>query len=342
MRPAALRGPAEVVTDEHMAANRRPGPHTTAVVLAATLAPLAWGSTFFVTDRFLPPDRPLFGAVLRALPVGLAFLLVVRQLPHGRWWWKAGVLAVLNVGAFFPLVFLAAYHLSSGLASTLTATAPFVVMGLAWALIGERPRRAAILGAMGGLVGVAVLVSGSGLRYDALGLLASAGAITSSALGFVLVKRWAPTVGMLTLTAWQLTGGALLLLLPAALVADGAPPAMDPTAIIGYAYLSAIGTGLAFLVWFRAAAHVSAGSIALIGLLNPVTGTFLGVAFAGEAFGASRAAGVVLIHAGVLLGQITPRRHPGRTAQASDPLDRPPRPRGTQERGGSPAPCPGC
>lgn len=279
---------------------------TAAVALAAALAPLAWGSTFFVTETFLPPDRPLFGAVLRALPVGVVFLLAVRKLPQGQWWWKAAVLSLLNVGAFFPLVFLAAYHLSSGLASTLTATGPFVVMALAWAVIGERPHRAPVIGALGGLVGVFVLVGGSGLRYDALGLAASAGAITISALGFVLVKRWAPAVGMVTLTAWQLVGGGLMLI-PVAIAVEGAPPAMDTSAVLGYGYLSVIGTGIAFLVWFRAANHLPAGSVALIGLLNPVTGTVLGVLFAEEAFGGSRAAGVGLILAGVLLGQVNGR-----------------------------------
>lgn len=297
----------------------RPSPTPTApfhsrtpfIVLGAALAPLAWGSTFFVTESFLPPDRPLFGAVVRALPVGVVFLLAVRRLPQGHWWWKAAVLSLLNVGAFFPLVFLAAYHLSSGLASTLTATAPFVVMALAWAMIGERPHRAPVIGALGGLVGVFVLVGGSGLRYDALGLAASAGAITISALGFVLVKRWAPAVGMVTLTAWQLVGGGLVLI-PVAIAVEGAPPAMDTSAMLGYGYLSTIGTGIAFLVWFRAANHLPAGSVAVIGLLNPVTGTALGVLFAGEAFGGSRAAGVGLILAGVLLGQVNGRSLPRR------------------------------
>jgi probable blue pigment (indigoidine) exporter len=88
---------------------------TTLVALAASLAPIVWGSTYFVTETYLPPDRALFGAVLRSLPTGLVFLIAVRQLPRGHWWWRAAVLSVLNVGAFFPLVFVAAYHLSSGL-----------------------------------------------------------------------------------------------------------------------------------------------------------------------------------------------------------------------------------
>ena len=40
------------------------------------------------------------------------------------------MLGVLNIGLFFPLIFLAAYHLPGGLAATLQATSPLAVM--AW------------------------------------------------------------------------------------------------------------------------------------------------------------------------------------------------------------------
>ena len=110
------------------------------VPLFTALAPIAWGSSYYVTAHFLPPDRPFFGAAVRALPVGLAMLAFTRRLPSGDWWWKAGLLGVLNIGAFFPLIFLAGYHLPGGMAATLTATAPIVVMLTAWALIAETPR----------------------------------------------------------------------------------------------------------------------------------------------------------------------------------------------------------
>jgi probable blue pigment (indigoidine) exporter len=46
-----------------------------------------------------------------------------------------------------------------------------------------------------------------------------------------------------------------------------------------------------------------AGAVSLIGLLNPVVGTTLGVAVAGEAFGSPQAFGVVLVLGGVVAGQ---------------------------------------
>ena len=46
-----------------------------------------------------------------------------------------------------------------------------------------------------------------------------------------------------------------------------------------------------------------AGAVSLIGLINPVVGTALGVAFAHEVFGAAQALGILLVLGGVVLGQ---------------------------------------
>ena len=273
-------------------------------ILAFTaLAPIAWGSSYYVTAHYLPPDRPLFGAALRALPVGLALLAVTRRLPAGDWWWRAGVLGILNVGAFFPLIFLAGYHLPGGLAATLTASAPIVVMLTAWALIAERPRRG-----LGGRrrrsarSASALLVLRGGVQADAVGVAASLGAVALSSLGYVLAKRWRPPVGMLTFAAWQLVAGGLVLVPVAALV-EGAPPAIDARAIGGYLYICVFGTALAFVAWFTGLRRMPAGAVSLVGLLNPVTGVLLGVVLAREAFGAAQAIGMVLVLGGVLLGQ---------------------------------------
>ncbi|GAB2865556.1 EamA family transporter [Nocardioides pacificus] len=270
--------------------------------LITAIAPLAWGSTYFVTDTFLPPDRPLFSATVRALPVGLLLLAVRRQLPHGAWWWRAAVLGTLNIGGFFALLFVAAYRLPGGLAATLTAASPLVVMMLAWALVAERPRALSLLGAAVGVGGVSLLVLRAEVVVDPIGVLAAAGAVLSSGVGFVLIKRWQSPVDLLTLTSWQLVAGGLVLL-PLAAIVEGAPPTLDSRAVGGYLYLGLVGTALAYVVWFRGLRLMQAGAVALVGLLNPVVGTGLGVAFAGEPFGPVQLAGVALVLAGVLAGQ---------------------------------------
>ncbi|KFF58139.1 hypothetical protein JF66_20860, partial [Cryobacterium sp. MLB-32] len=64
------------------------------ITLLTALAPMVWGTTYFVTTEFLPPDHPLFASLARALPAGLIALAITRTLPRGQWWWKSMVLGV--------------------------------------------------------------------------------------------------------------------------------------------------------------------------------------------------------------------------------------------------------
>lgn len=235
--------------------------------LLTTVAPVAWGTTYWVTQTFLPPDRPLFDGLVRALPAGLLLLLWRRELPQGVWWWRAALLGVLNIGAFFALIFLAAYHLPGGLAATLTALSPLVVMVLAWPVARERPTRLGIAGGTVGVVGVALLVLRGGIHVDSVGLLAALGAVLISALGFTLVKRWTPPTDLLTFTSWQLVAGGLFLL-PVALLVEGAPPSLDLPAAAALAWLGLVGTALAYVAWFTGVRTLGAGPTALIGLVH--------------------------------------------------------------------------
>ena len=196
-------------------------------VFLTMVAPAAWGTTYIVTEQLLPPDRPLFAATVRALPVGLVLLAMRRRLPTGIWWWRAIALGVCNIGLFFPLIFLAAYHLPGGLAATVQAASPLAVMALALPIIRERPGRVRIGAALVGLVGVGLLVLRSPGQMDTLGLVGAFGSVVVSALGFVLIKKWPAPVDMLTLISWQLVVGGLVLL-PVGLLVEGPPPADRP------------------------------------------------------------------------------------------------------------------
>ncbi|WP_395242617.1 EamA family transporter [Agromyces sp. MMS24-K17] len=282
-------------------------------IAIAAVAPIAWGSTYFVTRHLLPADAPLWGAVLRALPAGLLLLLLRRRLPRGAWWWRALVLGTLNMGAFFALVYVAAQLLPTSVASTIMATSPIVMMLFAWLLVAERPRALALAGGVVGLGGVGLMLAGGGAPIDPWGVVASIAAMSMSSFGFILAKRWGGDVDVLSLTSWQLIAGGALLV-PAALLVEGAPPVLDAAAIGGFAYISIIATALAFVAWFTALRHLDAGAVGLVGLLNPVTGVLLGVVVAGEVLGARQVAGLALVLAGIVLGQ----RFRGRRAEASD------------------------
>ena len=112
-------------------------------IALTALAPLIWGSTYYVTTAFLPPDRPLTAAMLRVLPAGLLLLLWTREWPkQAAEWGKTLVLGALNIGFFQAMLFVAAYRLPGGLAAFLSSTQTLVVL-LLMALAGSRPPQAA-------------------------------------------------------------------------------------------------------------------------------------------------------------------------------------------------------
>lgn len=276
-------------------------------ILVTAIAPIAWGSGYVVTRLLLPADAPLWGGVLRALPAGLVVLLLARRLPRGSWWWRSLVLGTLNVGGFFVLVYVAGQRLPSSLAATLMSASAACMLLFAWLLLHRRPRLAAVVGATVGLVGVGVMLGFDADGADAWGVAASLGAMLASSVGFVLTSRWGADVPALPMTAWQLVGGSIVLL-PAALLVEGAPPVLTVPSALGFAYLTLVATALAYVAWFTGLRRLSPGVVGVVGLLNPVTGVVLGVAVAGEAFGAPQAVGVALVLAGIALGAAPSRR----------------------------------
>lgn len=272
-------------------------------IAVTALAPVAWGSTYVVTRAVLPPD-PLWGAVLRALPAGLILLLVARRLPSGAWWWRSAVLGVLNTGGFFALVYAVAQLLPSGVAATLMAAAPLAMTAFAWLLLGQRPRLLALVGGVAGVGGVAVMLLGGRVAVDPLGVVAAVLAMLLSSLGYVLATRWAGGIDVVASTAWQLVAGGLLVL-PVALAVEGAPPALDPPALLGFAYVTVVATALAFLAWFAGLRRLGPATAGLVGLLNPVTGVLLGTLVAGEALTGRQLLGLAIVIAAIALGQLS-------------------------------------
>lgn len=271
------------------------------------IAPITWGTTYVVTTELLPPDHPLWSGVLRALPAGLLALALGRALPYGRWWWRSLLLGALNIGAFFPLLFLAAYLLPGGVAGVFGAAGPLLVAVLAAALLRERPTVRRLAWGLLALLGVAAMVLGPDAALDPLGILAGMGGVTSMAVGTVLSKRWRPPVGPVAFAGWQLTAGGLVIL-PLALVVEGAPPALDVQAVAGYAWLALVGGLLAYTLWFRGLGRMPAGSAAFLPVLSPLIAAALGLLVLGEQLTPLQLSGFTLALVAVVAAQGAGRR----------------------------------
>ncbi|MFE9555684.1 EamA family transporter [Streptomyces sp. NPDC006703] len=288
-------------------------------VALTAVAPVAWGTNYFVTHEFLPAGSPLYGAALRALPAGLVLLALCRQWPRGAWWWRSAVLGLLNVSVFFVLIYVASQLLPTSIASTVMAVSPLTMMLIAWPVVSERPRTAHLAGAAIGVAGVCLMLLTGADGVSVPGILASAAAMLVSSFGHILAKRWSSDADVLASTAWQLTAGGLFLL-PAAAAMEGAPPALSASALTAFVYVALVATALAFAAWFTGLRHLPAGTVGLIGLLNPVTGVLLGTALAAEVLTVQQLCGLGLVLTGVVLGRPTRASRRGSSRPPAPPM----------------------
>ncbi|WP_425444343.1 EamA family transporter [Saccharothrix carnea] len=267
-------------------------------------APAVWGTTYFVTTEYLPPDRPLLAGLLRALPAGLLLVAVTRRLPRGDWWWRSLVLGTLNIGVFLPLLFLAAYRLPGGVAATVGAVQPLVVAGLAVVLLGQRMTTRTALAAIAGIVGVALLVLRADARLDVVGVAAALGGAVAMAAGVVLSKRWTTPAPLLAVTGWQLVAGGVVLL-PVTFAVEGPPPAMTAANVGGFLYLGVIGGALAYALWFRGIRVLPATQVTFLGLLSPVVATLVGWLVLDQGLTAWQVLGAAVVLGALVVAQRT-------------------------------------
>jgi probable blue pigment (indigoidine) exporter len=266
----------------------------TSDILLTAIAPAIWGSTYIVTTKLLPQGYPLTVSLLRALPAGLLLLLYVRQLPKGMWWGRAFLLGALNFSVFWSMLFVSAYRLPGGVAATVGAVQPLIVIALSRLILGSPIRALAVIAGLAGIAGVALLVLTPKAALDPVGVAAGLAGAVSMAFGTVLSRHWQPPVSPLTFTAWQLTAGGILLL-PVALLIEPPLPHLTAANLAGFAWLGLIGAALTYVLWLRGLARIEPAAVSTLGFLSPTVAVILGWVIAGQALSALQIAGIAVV-----------------------------------------------
>ncbi len=277
--------------------------------LLTAAAPAIWGSTYIVTTQMLPSGYPLMAAMLRALPAGILLIVLTRQLPPPSWLGKLLILGALNFAIFWSALFVAAYRLPGGVAATLGAIQPLIVLLLAKMVLETPLTLRHMVAAIAGIGGVALLVLGPAAQLDWVGVSAALVGAVSMACGVVLTRKWQPPVSALTFAAWQLTAGGLLLL-PVAAFYELPLPMLTMTNVAGFVWLGLIGAALTYSFWFRGIERLGPAAVTSFGFLSPLTAVLLGWLVLGEALSVPQMCGALIVLVCVWLGSSrTVKRH---------------------------------
>jgi drug/metabolite transporter (DMT)-like permease len=169
------------------------------------------------------------------------------------------------------------------------ATVPFVTATVAWLWAGEVPRRRTIVASSVALVGVAVMILGSGPSQGRiLGAVLTTVMNVTFALALVLARR-RPDVSMTPANAW----GVLL----ASLVAFAAAPGttVGPLPMLTLALFGITTMGLALALFMAGARILPSAEVALIGISDTVLGPILVWLIFGEEPGIPATVGGALV-----------------------------------------------
>ncbi|RKF18894.1 DMT family transporter [Alginatibacterium sediminis] len=275
------------------------------------LAPIVWGSTYIVTTELLPSNIPLTAALLRALPAGMVLVLITRTKPQGQWWGKLAILGLLNIGFFFYCLFFAATHLPGGMAALVMAISPILVITLNFLLNKSPLSLNQGLASVLGVVGIALLVLNNQAALDLSGVVMGLLGAFSMALGMVLTKRWnRPTdMNLLGFTGWQLLFGGLMLL-PVSLWFEGLPRSLSLNNMVGYAYLTIVGSMIAYSLWFRGLEKLPTVTVSFLGLLSSVSAVALGYFILGESLTIMQFVGAMTIFVSIVLASTASKPRP--------------------------------
>jgi drug/metabolite transporter (DMT)-like permease len=321
-------------------------PRLPTVVAFVGLA-LAWGSSFVFIKTALTDGMAPLTLVTWRLVIATAFLLVLLRLsgdslPRDRdALRRAATLALLNVAIPFAFIAWGVQWIPSAVGAMFNGTVPLFSIVLAALILPDEPitvgRLSGLALGFGGALLLAAPHLGSGGTGDAtmtlLGELAVMIGAIGYASGYVYARRnitgrpmiSEPGGGMRVATPLENSAAQSVLALPMVAVAavllerpDGGVLALPPTtaAWISVAWLGVVGSGIAYLFFFRVVRDWGAMRASLVTYLVPVVGIVLGVAFLGEMLEPIELAGAALIISGVVIANSRrgTRRLWGRTA----------------------------
>lgn len=273
---------------------------------------IIWGSSFFfimLALRTLPPIgvafwRTAIGAATLAVILVIQKVAIPRSLKQWLLLWVSGL---LMSGIPAVLFGFAEQHVSSALASIINASTPvFTVLAIMIAFRAEKPKPQVLVGLGMGLIGVFVVLGiwqGFG-DNDPLAVGALLLAVTFYGFGSPFVRRFIEPMKIDSKTAvfGQVSTSAISLL---PFYVAG-PLTIGPASIesvSGMLALGVLGTGLAYVLYYRLLATVGSPIASAVTYMTPVVGVAIGVAVLHESISWHEPVGALVIILGAAVAQ---------------------------------------
>jgi drug/metabolite transporter (DMT)-like permease len=291
---------------------------------------LVWGSTYLGISVAVDSIPPFLMASVRFLTAGLILLAwsIAREgrsfiVPTRREWRDSAIVGALLLGGGMGMVAFGEQTIPSGIAALLIAMMPVWVAILGGIFLGERLPRLAVVGIVVGFAGVAILVGPSAVggagALDPLGLAACLVSPIAWAAGSLFASQRAvlPRRPLVATGVQMLLGGLVLgtMATVSGEVASFDAAAVTRDSLVALAYLTVVGSLLAFTVYGWMLRVAPLPLVATYAYVNPVVAVILGWLVIGESIDPRTVvAGAVIIFAVALI--VTARGRMKRPSQA--------------------------
>jgi drug/metabolite transporter (DMT)-like permease len=274
------------------------------------LATFTW-ATNMVLGRWLRADiGPLTLAACRFLIASLVFAILLQRQPQedrrlGPDRWLLLGMALTGVTLFAPTLYLGLRYTTAVNATLINGLGPLITGLLATLLIHEAMSRRQIVGAILGLAGITVLISGGSVAswQEAainIGDLITLGAVTLWGLYSVLGRRVMRHRSALSSTAFSAFLGLPLLVIGAIWELQRLPLQPSPELILAIVYIGIAPTVIGFLSWNAGVRRLGASGAMVFYNTLALYGALLGTIFLGESLGPAHLIGGALIIGGGL------------------------------------------
>ena len=307
--------------DYHAAMTRRATPVEWLIFL---ILAFCWGSSYLFI-KLAVDDFGTFTLVALRLAVGAMLLWAVVllsrvELPRDRrMYGHLAVMGAINIAVPFALITWAERSADSSLAAILTSPVPLFAAVLAPFFLPDEPIRVnGLAGLALGFIGVVILVSPglSGSSGELTAMLALLGAAASYACGAIYARRNVRGLRPMVPAVFQVTFAGLYTLVLAFLIERPLSDTPDAEAIFSILWLGLLGSGLAYLCFFRLLGPWGATRLTMVAYVIPVIGIALGFLVLDETIDGRVVLGTLAILAGIAIvnGRYGRRRVFGRQA----------------------------
>jgi len=288
------------------------------LVLLVVLA-IIWGASYLFIKLLLIDMGPMAINLARCLIGAMVLWAVVwmRRTPLPKStgaWLRLLFVGVAGISLPFSAIAWGTQHIPSGMSAILVGAMPIFTYLLALLIGDERPTLRRALGILIGFGGIVVLMlpelGGAGAQLALWGELAILAASISYAVSITFARHQLEGVPSILIGAGQVTW-ALLLFVPLALL-EQRLPAQAPglSSAISLLVLGALGTGIAYLIYYKLMRDVGVTATSLVSYLIPPVGVFWGWIVLREQLHWTAFAAMALVLVGMALVNARPKTAP--------------------------------